>query len=153
MGVDFVGKTVTPMRVVDKYDHTLTFHCYLGDSSTVQVFEAIQRGRRNVPHRIEVGIREILTSEPVNAAGIAALTLVGRCRPKNTGLLLGGKAPCHTGCWSSLLGHEHFYAPVFCPTCLSRIWRLGLSVRISLRGGVAQTALFQRSRRIDSTGF
>jgi hypothetical protein len=74
-GVDFVGKTVTPVRVVDKYNHTPTFRCYLGDSSTVQVLEAMQRGRRSAPHRIGIGILRVLTTQPVNADGIAVLTL------------------------------------------------------------------------------
>jgi hypothetical protein len=58
-GVDFVGKTVTPVRVVDKYTHKPTFRCFLGYSVTV----------------LGVGILKVLTTEPVNAkAGIAALT-------------------------------------------------------------------------------
>jgi len=145
----------TPVRVVDKYNHILTFRCYLGYSATVRVLEAMQRaGRRSAPHSIGVGILKILTTEPVNAeAGIATLTMVGRIRPKNTGLLLGEEAPCHVGYSSSLLGHTDFHASVFCPTRLIRIWRLGLGVRISLSGGIAQTTFFQRFCRVDGTGF
>lgn len=56
-------------------------------------------------------------------------------------------------CVESLLRDAHFDAPVFCPTCLSRIWRLGLGVRISLSGGVAQATFFQCFRGVGGAGF